>query len=450
MLLASPVEASHSKPRSEGSNSEQLWSLDSCIEYAVNHDVEVILNRMELDRATADSEQARWAYLPSVNGYVAAVNNFGRGIDPATNSYTTTSTFNNNFGVEVEMPLFAAGQLLANSRITKLTQKQQRVAFELAKDALAERVMLCYVEALYNFHLIELRRSVVSSYENQLERLTRRHSLGGSSNSDVAQLRATHSKEQLQLSKAELSYHSSIVELKRVMGYPQQEPLSLDQNLSMSSSERRSERLHHNPERIFNYAVESNPQMRAAKYDINISEESLAAARKSYYPSLSRVGGVTTQYYAQLNLSSYAYTQGWGSQMRNNIGGWIGVKLTIPILNGMQTRYDVQRARVAVDDATQRSVAVQRELEADINQLVIEVTSLAQQMTQADSNVSSNEEANDSVTRRYQSGALSITDLQQSNNQLLEAKVERLYIELSYRVKQRILNYYNGTPYIKK
>ena len=85
---------------------EKAWTVDECIEYAVTHNHDVRLQRMQLDDYRTDKQRAVGAFLPSVEASVGGQFNFGRAIDPETNTYTNVNTFYNNYGVSASLPLF--------------------------------------------------------------------------------------------------------------------------------------------------------------------------------------------------------------------------------------------------------------------------------------------------------------------------------------------------------
>ena len=79
---------------SAGARAEQrVYSLKDCMRYAVDNstDMKVQAANMDDDRiARRDAILA--AFTPSVSGAAHAYSNFGRAIDPETNTYVTCST----------------------------------------------------------------------------------------------------------------------------------------------------------------------------------------------------------------------------------------------------------------------------------------------------------------------------------------------------------------------
>ena len=99
----------------------QVMTMDDCMVYAVNHSVSVGKQENVLDDARNNYRQSVASLLPSVSASVSASTNFGRSIDPETNSYTTVSTFGNSYGLSASMPLFAGKCQVFSKHLNSLT-----------------------------------------------------------------------------------------------------------------------------------------------------------------------------------------------------------------------------------------------------------------------------------------------------------------------------------------
>ena len=74
-------------------SSAQTWTMQKCMQYAVEHNHEVKQAALELDDYKAQKTKAVGSFLPAVDAGIGAQYNFGRAIDPETNGYTDVSTF---------------------------------------------------------------------------------------------------------------------------------------------------------------------------------------------------------------------------------------------------------------------------------------------------------------------------------------------------------------------
>lgn len=79
------------------------WSVERCMEYAAEHSHTVRLQQYDLDASRTERTRAIGAFLPEVYGSVGAQMNFGRAIDPETNTYTDVNTFYNGYGLQASL-----------------------------------------------------------------------------------------------------------------------------------------------------------------------------------------------------------------------------------------------------------------------------------------------------------------------------------------------------------
>lgn len=83
---------------------QEIWDVDRCMNYAVQHNRTVRQRELEADNARLDRMKAIGSFLPGVTASTSVQYNFGRSVDPETNTYNTLSTFNNGYSMEASMP----------------------------------------------------------------------------------------------------------------------------------------------------------------------------------------------------------------------------------------------------------------------------------------------------------------------------------------------------------
>ena len=65
------------------------WSLDSCISYAQEMNIQINRSKLNIERVSQDKLNARASMLPSLNASFTQGYNFGKSIDPFTNTFAT-------------------------------------------------------------------------------------------------------------------------------------------------------------------------------------------------------------------------------------------------------------------------------------------------------------------------------------------------------------------------
>ena len=70
--------------------SQQTWTLNQCISYAIDNNINLTEYEIFEKLSIEDAKQAKRNLLPGVNASTNAGLNFGRSVDPNTNDYINT------------------------------------------------------------------------------------------------------------------------------------------------------------------------------------------------------------------------------------------------------------------------------------------------------------------------------------------------------------------------
>ena len=112
----------------------KIWSLDDCMRYAVENSPKVKQQLYTNNTYKAEHQSAIASFLPSISTQVDAQYRFGRSVDPETNTYVNTSTFNNGYGVYASLPLFRGGQLINQWRLANVNRYMGRNDLQKQKE----------------------------------------------------------------------------------------------------------------------------------------------------------------------------------------------------------------------------------------------------------------------------------------------------------------------------
>lgn len=126
------------------------------MQYAVMHNHEVRLQSIALDDYKEEKVRAIGSFLPAAEGNIGGQYNFGRAIDPETNTYTNVSTFYNSYGLSVGIPVFDGFQRYNNLRAAKANVLMVKSQLMAQKDATAQKVLETYTLSLYYKDVLNL------------------------------------------------------------------------------------------------------------------------------------------------------------------------------------------------------------------------------------------------------------------------------------------------------
>ena len=420
----------------------QRLTLDECMRYAVENSTTVGQKSLALDDRKANHTEAVASLFPSINGSVGGVVNFGRGIDPATNSYTNVTTFSNSYGISGSLTLFDGLQSINTMRAAKVARNMGATEVEIARDEVAMQTMSAYMDVVYYTEAVTIAREQLEASRKTLELVRRQESLGTKSAADVVEIESQEANYDYLLTTEENNLALAYIRLREVMNYPQGEQLAIETNINLEAMPTAT-----SEQALVEYALENNPRIAASRFATEQSRINLARANGAYSPSLYLYGGYNTSYY--IDFDNKALYDPFGTQFRNNRGGYVQVALSIPIFNGLSARSSKRRAQNAYRSAQLEEIAVQRAVESEVSQAWQEMQGFGKQYVQGQKKVSASQLAYDGAAKKFENGLISALDLQTAANTLLQAKSDKLRARLQYIIKTRMVDYYNGMPLIR-
>ena len=424
-----------------GVSAEKL-TIDDCMRYAVENSTTVGQKKLALDDRKADQAEAIGSLFPSISASVGGVMNFGRGVDPATNSYTNVTTFSNSYGLSGSMTLFDGLQSINILRAAKVAKKIGVAETELAHDEVAMKTMSAYMDVVYYTEAVVIAKEHLDASSKTLELVRRQFDLGIKSSADVAEIESQEANYDYLLITEENNLALAYIKLREIMNYPQGQPLEIDTDISIEALPSAT-----SEQDLVMYALEYNPRIVASRYATEKSRINLARAKGAFSPSLYLNAGYNTSYFIDFdNKASY---DAFGTQFRNNRGSYVQLSLSIPIYTGLSRQSSKRRAQNAYHSAQLEQQSVQQAVESEVSQTWQEMQGLSKQYVQGQKKVSASQLAYDISAKKFENGLISALDLQTAANTLLQAKSDKLRTRLQYFIKIRMVDYYNGLSLIR-
>ena len=205
------------------------WSVERCMQYAADHGHAVRQQRFALDDSHAARTQAIGAFLPSVYGSISGQMNFGRAIDPETNTYTDVSTLYNGYGLQASLDIFDGLQRYNELRMAKANVAMGRSALTAEKDDVALKVYKAYMDLVYCLGAIEQVERKRDESRALLHQTDVMAEVGQKSDADVAQMRATLAADEYELTHMRTQSTKARLALQQLMNYPVDSILTIAQ-----------------------------------------------------------------------------------------------------------------------------------------------------------------------------------------------------------------------------
>ena len=360
--------------------------------------------------------------------------NFGRAIDPETNTYTDVNTFYNGYGLQASLVVFDGLQRYNELRMARANVAMGRSALQAEKDAVRLRVYKACMDLLYCEGAVEHTQRKRDESRALLHQTEVMAEVGQKSEADVAQMRATLAADDYELTHMQSQTTKALLALKQQMNFPIADTLVVEKpavDASLLPTD--------NSYNIYNVALTTNPRIAQAESNVAAARYALRAARGAFLPKLSLSGGVSTSFYRNMDVGGHAP---FGQQFKNNAGEYVTLSLSIPIFNRLGSVSSVRSRRIALDRARESLNYERSELQRIIAEAVADVENSTKEVQKMKDQVEADSLAAHLTTRKFEEGMASSIDVRTAAVTLLQSRVRLLQSQLTMMYNRQVLAYY--------
>ena len=336
-----------------------VMTLRDCMEYAISNSTKIRIQQAATGDAQISRRDAALAlFTPQISAQTYAYYNFGRSIDPQTNTYFNTKSFHNNYGVSdtyfntksfhnnygvsASYDLFDGFKAVNNYKISKTGMLIADSQEKQVEADICLAVMEAYYNVVYYTRLCDVYEEQVSVAEQALAKARRQEELGQKGHADVIQMEADLADRNYELINTRNIYEQQRMTLADLMFWPMDEELAVDTSIP----ELQEEPVAANA--VVDFAMEHNPEVRIAGWQQLNAKRQLNTAKWQLLPSIGLYAGWSTSYYTYQGSE----TASFANQFKNNGGEYVEVSLQIPIWNRLSRHSAIKRREHALDKAT--------------------------------------------------------------------------------------------------
>lgn len=449
---------------------QRMWSLHDCINYAIEHNLDIKKQVLVVETNKANLFQTKLNTLPSVNAGASMVNNWGRTIDRFTNTFATERVRSDNMYIQGSMTLFSGLQKVNMIRKNQLALDYSRFFLDNLMDDISLTVSGYYLDILFNKELLIIAREQLDVTKQQANRMEKLVEAGTLARGDLLNIQAQEAREELQVVEAENRLEISYLSIMQLIDYPVAEDFDVLVP-KLRSVEETSIDL--TSDQVYSYAVLNRPEVKLAELGVDIAQRDIFLAKGQQSPTLS-LSGTWGSGYSGLNqigldpevvLSQYPsgvtadgvnvydysvnYKGGfdvkpWSDQLEDNNNRTVGLYLNIPIFNGWQTRNAITRAKIAMESAEYDLQLTRNNLRKVIEQSYADALAALKRFGSATKQVEAQSEAFKYAQQKFDVGLINSVEYNEIKKEMTLAQSELLQAKYDYIFKTTILSFYMG------
>ncbi len=416
---------------------QQPWTLQQCIDYAMEHNVGILQSRLQQQNADYQLKMSQNAWLPSVNA--SASEGLGFGQSPSyTGVYVSDNSSSASVGVSVSMPLFQGLNLYNTNKANELNLQASTQDLEAAKRDLRLAIMAYYMEVVYCKELLGVAEKQLELSESQHQRTQELFEVGRLPESNVYESAAQVATDRASLTEAQNNLMLRLLDITQALELDDVEGFDVvDPEVFMTDDEMPLV----SPQATIQHALNHQPEMQAAQLRLQQAHYDLKAAKSAWYPSLSFYGGYSNGIY-------HYFTDGYANtpiqqQLQTNGRTQLGLSLNIPIFNGMQTKYRVKMTELGIENQQVNIENTSKKLKKEIQQAYYSAVAAKQKYVAADNSLKSSQLAYDYAQAGFEAGKTTLMELNESKNRLYKAESSLLQAKYEYLYRCKVMAFYN-------
>lgn len=421
---------------------QKEWSLDNCINYALEHNLNIQKQDLTVSILKNNFDIARFDRLPSVSANLSGGTTFGKTFSQDAGEFIDEQITYLNGDVSTNVALFDGFR--AKSTIKQRNQETQAATYD--RDAYANDIALqivnYYLQILYNREQYNSALSQLEITKEQIERSKELVEAGAVPKGDVLELKAQAANEKSQLVSYANLEKEARVNLKQAMN------IQLDTLIISKPENINADGLYATLKpinQIYQTAIDHLPEVKAAKASIMANKEAIDIAKADYYPSLYLGASVSSRYNdAAVDFSDLGNKYTFGEQVQDYLSANVGLSLSIPIFNKFRTKYNVDNAKINLEIAKRDESLTLQNIYQEIERAMNDSRAAYENFRAAKESLSANKESFKYAEQRFNSGLINSVDYNLAKTNLAKAQVDLLNARYELIFKVKILDFYMG------
>lgn len=447
--------------------SQTSWTLEECINYALENNITIKQSEAQLQIATNNLQQSKLALLPSVNGSASNNYNFGRSIDPFTNTFATQQIRSNNFSLTGNVTLFNGLQNQNTIKQRASDKKATREDLQAAKNTIALNIATAFLQVVLNDEVVAISKEQIKTTEQQLERTKKLVEAGRSAINAELDIRAQLATEKLNLVNAENQLKLSYLNLWQLM---MKEPNSDDKVVKPGLTQNFDILRPYVAADVYSNFATNAPEINAAKQRILSSSYGYKIAQGSRSPRIFLNGSISTVYsesfkslggfetlgtreiYRDLNGNSIVIPYQvpttsditpFSEQLNNNLGRFIGIGMSIPIFNGWQTNTAIKNAKTSVTIAELNFKQAENNLFREVSTAITAYDAAKAQFESAKENLDAQKKSFEFAEARNKAGLMNFAEFALIKNNYTRAEITLVQAQYELLFRMKTIEFYN-------
>lgn len=411
-------------------------SLDECICIALKQSPSIRNGLIGIQEARAEYVASIGAFLPRAVVNAEAGKHFGRSMIPENNTYTPERFEKGTVRLDMTIPLFEGFSRINRMKLCKMNKEHSEWKLIDKQNELAGQVVDAYYKLILERKMLDLAREQSHLSERYLKQTEAFVGLGLKSVSDLQEMKARREGDLYRYKSYENSCRLALLHLKQLMNFEPDDTLAVQDTIMAANVPLTSVPA---ADALYRRSVEILPSMRLTGLKQRAARKEYAMAGGAFLPSVFAHFTVGSDYYNTFFSAS---------QLRANVGRYIGIGISLPLSTGWERLLSLRKQKLNIHRLRNEEELEKQQLYTDIEQTLLSLRAGYVEHRQALMHLDAEILVLKESERKWEEGLISVFRLIEARNRFISAKAELVRVRLQIELLIRLERYYREGTFL--
>lgn len=423
--------------------SQRPWSLRECIDFAIENNIEIKQQNIQVQNAEINLNTTKNSRLPDLNANLSEQYSIGRSGTSTSGEYVNSNTLNTRFDISSSTPVFTGFRIQNQTKADVFSLKSSMEGLEKAIQNLEIQITSYYLDILFKKEILKVYQEQVALTEKQITKTEILVENGKVALAQLYDIKAQLAKDQLNMTTANNDLNLSLLDLSQALNLKSSSNFDIEiPDLSAVAISKNAVSRLLTPEAVYQQALNIKPHVKEALYRLEGSKYALKVARAGYSPTLAFNIGYSNSFghvYGN-NFPNASFSE----QLKNNYQTYAGLTLSIPIFNRFETRNQVRKSQLEIRNQEYNLMNVKLAMYKEIQQAYQNAVAAEAKYISTERAYEAALESFKYVEERYQVGKSTAFEYSEAQTKLITSRSEQIQAKYDYVFRSKILDFYQG------
>lgn len=421
--------------------SQKKWTLKECVNHALENNITIKQNKLNIDIAEKDVDISKGNFLPDLNGSSNA--GFNSGLSPdRTGVLQNTQNARTSFDLSSRGSIFNGFRNLNTKKQALLGVERSKLDLKVIENDISLNVVNTYLNVLFAKENLEVAITQAEISKKQIDRAKAQFEAGAIPKGDLLNVQSTAANDSQNVITQENTLNLALLRLSQFLQVPSK---AFDvQKIDILSPA--VSLIYDNANLVYQKALSNRPEIKKAKLDTENAKLSIDLEKGAYLPTLNYSLGMGSSFVHQFNnlRPGLSNTYFFKQVLKDRINYSLGLSLNIPIFNRFQTKNRVAKSVINKEQTTYALESKKLQLQQEIEKSFLDAKAAAKAFEAAEVSLNAQKEAFKNAQVSYDYGSMTQFDFDQVRNRLVNAEGAMIRSKYDYVFKTKVLKFYFG------